>query len=197
MKVIDLTHSDIEKACETLISQFDCEFDLVVGIATGGRLIAETIAGKLNLPVLLVIRQRSLTQHKGRVKNLLKYIPKKILNAARIAENRLYEFLLRIKKSRATIDELKTGVSQISIISDDFSCFNNPEITNILLVDDAIDSGSTIKDTENFLKSKNRNWHIKTAVITQTFSRPLRKADYQIYNRTLVRFPWSNDCNNA
>ena len=188
MKVIDFTNADIEKACETLISQFDCRFDLVAGIAEGGRLIAETIAQKLNLPVLLVIRQRSLTQHKNKTKNIFKYIPKKTLNFVRIAENRCLEFLSKIRKNEEKSDK-------INIISDDLSFFKNPQIKNILLVDDAIDSGATVKNVEKFLQTKNKNWNIKVAVITQTFKRPMRKADYQIYNKILIRFPWSNDFN--
>ena len=62
-----------------------------------------------------------------------------------------------------------------------------------MLVDDAIDSGSTIRNAEKFLQTKNKNWNIKIAVITQSFKQPVRKADYQIYNKILVRFPWSND----
>ncbi|MCL2597907.1 MAG: phosphoribosyltransferase, partial [Paludibacter sp.] len=101
-------------------------------------------------------------------------------------ENRWYEMLMKIRKKKEKINE-------IGILSNDLSFFENPQIKNVLLVDDAIDSGATIRDTEKFLKTKNENWHIKVAVITQTFAQPLRKADYQIYNRVLVRFPWSND----
>jgi len=186
MKVINLTNEDIKRTCETLILQFDCPFDLVVGIAEGGRLIAETIAQKLNLPLLLVVRQRGLTPHKSKAKKILKHIPVKILNLIRIAENRWYEMLMKIRKKEKKLNEIR-------IISSDLSFFENPQIKNILLVDDAIDSGATIRDTEKFLKTKNKNWRIKVAVITQTFVQPLRKADYQIYNRILVRFPWSND----
>lgn len=186
MKVINVTKADITKACETLVSQFDCSFDLVVGIAEGGRFIAETIAQKLNLPLLLVARQRSLTPHKNKMKKILKHIPEKILNFIRIAENRCYEIGMKIRKKEEKINE-------ITIISHDLSFFENPQIQNILLVDDAIDSGATIRDTEKFLQIKNENWQIKVAVITQTFKQPLRKADYQIYNRILLRFPWSND----
>ena len=186
MKVIDFTTTDIEKACETLISQFDCQFDLVVGIAEGGRLMAEIISQKLELPLLLVIRQRKLTQYKSKSKNILKYIPKKILNLIRIIENRYCEFLLKIKKQAEQPDEIK-------ILSNELSFFENPQIKNILLVDDAIDSGSTVRNVEKFLQTKNNGWNIKIAVITQSFKQPVRKADYQLYNRVLVRFPWSND----
>jgi len=186
MKVIDLTNAEIEKNCESLILQFDCRFDLVVGIAEGGRLIAEIISRKLNLPLLLVIRQRKLTQYKSKTKNILKYIPEKILNIIRIIENRCYEILIKIRKNETQEDE-------ITIISNELSFFENHQIKNILLVDDAIDSGATVRNVEKFLQTKNKNWNIKIAVITQTFNRPARKADYQIYNKVLVRFPWSND----
>ena len=186
MKVIDFTNTDIEKACEALILQLDCRFDLVVGIAEGGRLIAECIAQKLHLPFLPVIRQRSLTQTKYHVKKILKYIPKKILNLIRITENRCLEFLSKRRKNEEKTDN-------IHILSNDLSFFKNPYIKNILLVDDAIDSGSTVSKVEKFLLTKNNHWNIKVAVITQTFNQPMRKADYQLYNKVLIRFPWSND----
>jgi hypoxanthine phosphoribosyltransferase len=186
MKVIDLTNTDIERACELLISQFEHQFDLVVGIAEGGRFIAETIAEKLNLPFLLVGRQRELTQYKSKAKNIFKHIPKKILNFVRMAENSCYEMLGKMRKYDEKLDK-------INILSNDLSFFKNPQMKNILLVDDAVDSGVTIRDTEKFLKMKNNNWDIKTAVITQTFHRPVKKADYKVYSKTLVRFPWSND----
>ena len=185
MKVLDLTNSDIEKSCELLIAQFDRQFDLLVGIAEGGRIIAETIAGKLNLPLLMVAKQRRLTQHKKKAKTVFKYFPKPLLNFARIAENRFYEITMKLKTSEKT--------DEITVISADCSFFDNPQIRNVLIIDDAIDSGATAASVEKFLMEKNKNWQMQVAVITQTFNRPIRNADYQLYNKTLIRFPWSND----
>ena len=188
MKVIDLTETDIEKACDDLIEQFDCSFDLVVGIAEGGKLIAETIVQKLGLPLLLVKRQRLLTTGKNRMKGVFKYVPKTLLNVVRIAENRFYEFSLN-KKNR------KDKSAEIQMLTDDSSFLESLPIKNVLLIDDAIDSGATILDVEKFLQP--RRWNIKVAVITQTFNNPLRNADYKVYDKTLIRFPWSSDYRNA
>jgi len=188
VKVIDLTETDIIKACDDLIVQFDCQFDLAIGIAEGGKFISETIAKKLNLPLLLVKRQRPLTNEKSRIKNIFKYIPKNLLNIARIAENRFYELSMN-KKSR------EDKSAEIQMLTDDSSFFESFPVKNVLLIDDAVDSGSTILDVEKFFKP--RHWNIKVAVITQTFNKPLKQADYKVYDKTLIRFPWSSDYRNV
>lgn len=188
MKVIDLTETDIKKTCDNLIVQFDCRFDLVIGIAEGGKLIAETIAQKLDLPLLLVKRQRPLTNRKSRIKSIFKHVPKRLLNIIRIAENRFYELSMN-KKNR------KDKSAEIQMLTDNYSFLEVLPIKNVLLIDDAIDSGATILDVEKFFQP--RSWNIKVAVITQTFNNPLIKADYKVYDKTLVRFPWSSDYHNA
>ena len=65
---------------------------------------------------------------------------------------------------------------------------------NILLVDDAIDSGATLNLIKEHIHKNYQNSNIKIAVITITTKEPIISADYYIYNnRTLIRFPWSND----
>lgn len=189
VKVIDLiTEMDIEKACDDLIAQFDCTFDLVIGIADGGTLIAETIAKKLNLPLLMVKRQRPLTNKKSRIRNVFKYMPRKLLNIIRVFENSFYQLSLKRKNRKD-----KSG--EIQILTDNFSFLDSLPIKNVLLTDDAVDSGATILDVEKFFQS--RHWNFKVAVITQTFNKPMINADYKVYDKTLIRFPWSSDCPNA
>ena len=185
VKVIDLTEMDIDKACDELISQFDCSFDLAVGIADGGKIVAEKIALKTHLPLLIVKRQRSLTNKKNRIKAVFKYIPKRVLNFFRVLESSFYQLSLKRKKRKD-----KSG--EIQMCCEDCSFLETKSIKNVLLIDDALDSGATILDVEKFFEPK--HWNFKVAVITQTFNQPLINADYKIYNKTLIRFPWSSDC---
>ena len=64
----------------------------------------------------------------------------------------------------------------------------------VLLVDDAIDSGATLLLIKQYLLNEFPDIDVKIAVITVTTRHPLVMADYYRYNnRTLIRFPWSND----
>lgn len=183
-KVIELFDEELDNACIELSEKITGHFDLVVGIAEGGRYIATQIAGKLHLPLLFIKKQRKLTEQKNKIKPFLPFLPKFILNSLRILEGYYYE--LRFK------DEWKDASDDVRFISDDISLFNET-IRSVLLVDDSIDSGATMKDCIRFLKKQCPHIQVKTAVLTQTFKKSLVEADYKIYDRTLIRYPWSSD----
>lgn len=64
----------------------------------------------------------------------------------------------------------------------------------MLLVDDAVDSGTTMLRVAEALRCGNPEIELRTAVITVTTAAPLLRPDYTIYDdRTLIRFPWSMD----
>lgn len=64
----------------------------------------------------------------------------------------------------------------------------------VLLVDDAIDTGMTLKIVKNFLVNQfNETNDIKIAVVTSTNRHPVMEADFFLYNRVLIRFPWASD----
>ena len=64
----------------------------------------------------------------------------------------------------------------------------------ILVIDDAIDSGDTLAAIVKTLRQTNPYVSVSIAVITETTRRPRIRANYTLYrNRTLIRFPWSND----
>ncbi len=65
---------------------------------------------------------------------------------------------------------------------------------NILIIDDAIDSGDTLFAIAETLKKANGKATLRIAVMTETTEQPRIRADYSLYrNKTLIRFPWSND----
>ncbi len=64
----------------------------------------------------------------------------------------------------------------------------------ILVVDDAVDSGATLRAVISKLTATYPDKEIKTAVITVTAEAPVFMPDYYLYhNSTLVRMPWSID----
>ena len=185
MKVVDLLDEKLYEACTALSRKIDCSIDLIIGIAEGGRFVAEVVAKKLDRPLLIVKKQRKLTKKKNNLKKLLPFFPKPILNGLRIVESLLYECFF----NKAWKDQS----NDVAFVSEDFSFLYNENVQTVLLIDDAIDSGSTIKDCLQFLLKQREDLQIKVAVITQTCKRPFYNPDYKMYTETLIRFPWSND----
>ena len=67
----------------------------------------------------------------------------------------------------------------------------------ILLIDDAIDSGDTLRAIAETLRKTNPDTETDIAVVTETTKRPCIRANHTLYrNRTLIRFPWSSDYKN-
>ena len=67
-------------------------------------------------------------------------------------------------------------------------------VSKILLIDDAVDSGATLKAIVEKFKAEYPNAEIRSAVITLTYPQAVYKPDYCIYNNlTLIRTPWSID----
>lgn len=64
----------------------------------------------------------------------------------------------------------------------------------ILVVDDALDTGHTLKAVLNYLAANGFSMeNIKSAVLTTTGEAPLIKADYSLFDQILCAFPWSYD----
>jgi len=66
----------------------------------------------------------------------------------------------------------------------------------VLLVDDAADTGYTLASAKQQLQTLMPHCHIYTAVITVSQPRCIISPDFALYrNRTLIRFPWAADYN--
>lgn len=165
--------------------------DIIIGIRTGGYVIAEIMANALQTkPLLLAIsRQRTSTQRKSKIKflkKILSFLPYRVTDYLRVLEHKhLNSRSTRRQQSFSpNIDELSTlrGVLR--------TCENY----KILIVDDAIDSGETMKSVSDVVRAEaNSTCIIKTAAITVTTDSPLIQPDYTLYRHVLCRLPWSFD----
>lgn len=188
MNVVDLNNSDFAGACVQLGSKaIDTGFapDVVLGIATGGLLVADEIkkAGLFGEARFVSTEsRRQSTELKGGVGlgRLLKKLPAVINNLLRHLESLLRQLFHDANETRRVefqgdaIEVIKAG-------------------RKILIVDDAVDSGVTLRSVIEHVKVLNSNIQIKTAVITVTWQNPLVTPDFQVYRNLLVRFPWSAD----
>lgn len=186
MPVITLHPSLLADACHQLscrIMAAGCHPSLIVGILNGGAEVARLMRQDFaDIPYAEVRMSRPSTQNKetGLMHRLLQFMPLWLCNLLRIVESRVVEL-----RSKGRMPE-RMG----SVILD----AEVPAGGTILLVDDAIDTGATVSKLRQLLGEQYPGVDVKVAVITVTTSHPVCDADFFLYhNRTLCRFPWSND----
>lgn len=178
MKVITLDTATFVDACHAL-EDMAATFapDIVVGIAHGGVEVARNMFDKL--PHVTVDAHRPSTSVKNshpRLMACIKRLPRWAKNTLRILENRI-------------LTSKKPGVPVVSFNPSALAGFRR-----ILVVDDAVDSGSTARTVLDVLGSLPGSPSTALAVITVTTRNPITNADFALYrNGTLIRFPWSMD----
>jgi len=189
-----LGQHEFEVACAQLMRLVEQDYApaLIVGIRTGGMVVAECMArhSSLPLPVLPVTSRRASTNTKARIplfRATLSALPRPAVNLLRRVE---HKFLIapRAQQQRAqTIDQRE--VEEIARWLAD--CDSRQ---HLLIADDAVDSGVTLATVVNHLSTAcPAGTEIRTAVITQTLEQPVIRPSYTLYRNTLCRFPWSFD----
>ena len=63
----------------------------------------------------------------------------------------------------------------------------------ILIVDDAVDSGYTLKNVVDKLEKNNSSAKIYSLAVVVTDKNAVKIPDYYLYSDVLIRFPWSLD----
>lgn len=160
--------------------------DCIVGIRTGGWAVAQGMAPLFPDAVLLdvCLRRPSTGSKTGAVKRVVKGMPRFFQNWLRILE----AYLL------AALDDGKVPSDVFTLPEGVAARLAKENPGDILIVDDAIDSGKTIWRVAEAVKRAVPSARVKTAVITVTTKKPLVSPDFSLYNnRTLIRFPWAID----
>lgn len=183
-RVVTLDDRNFDDACRRLRNRLG-HFapDLVVAIPTGGRYVAASMFS--DVPIVEISHRRPSTDRKKRyplLKKLMKVAPYPVLDVIRILES----YILQLKHC-----EIK-NIDPKSI--DQAAKEKIGQASNILIVDDAIDSGATVSAVVSTVKTLAPKAVVKTAVINVSTSTPMRQPDFTLYNNnTLIRFPWSMD----
>jgi hypoxanthine phosphoribosyltransferase len=165
---------------------------LVVGVRTGGLVVAESMvrAASVPLPVLPVTCRRAATRAKARIPTLravLTALPRPALDLLRRIEHRLFIAPRTHQACPQQVDH-----AEVDTISAWLA--NQSSRARILVTDDAIDSGVTLASVLRLLRAAcPSGTEVRSAVITQTLEQPLTTPDYVLFHNTLCRFPWSFD----
>lgn len=167
------------------------KFDATVAIFRGGSLVCQSLCHNLPEEYLghwsTVMLQRPSTKKKdGLIGKILPYFPIPILNLMRLVESSILNLRHKIKRD-VILPEVSLGCKLRELLC----THSSPEI---LVVDDAVDSGITLAAVYRSIHEINPKAKVTSAVITVTTSQPEINPDFSIYsNHTLIRFPWSKD----
>jgi hypoxanthine phosphoribosyltransferase len=188
IEVITLNREIFSEKCSELIGRIDFRSDLIVGILGGGGYIIDEIMSEVGLDStqfeLVKLQRGNKFKSNYIIKSILKFLPYRITNKLRIFESR---------KARSSIVDL--NLTEVSAESIDFklNLDSRETVKNILILDDAIDTGRTMFIIKNSLSKLFPESQVNTAVISWTQENSIIKPDYYLYKNILVRFPWSLD----
>jgi hypoxanthine phosphoribosyltransferase len=166
----------------------------VIGIANGGARLAAMmrtlIPDVAQLPYLVIVAQRPETSRKKRMQatRLLCRLPYALTNSLRRVEAIYREH----KVGDQPVLPLQLTVPES--FRTDFSAL--PPSAHILVLDDAVDTGQTLQNVLLTLQTLRPDCFLRTAAITLTMRRTVKKPDLVLYEYVLCRFPWSYDYRN-
>lgn len=195
MKVIDCRSEaafsvECRKLAE-LIKKKGVEYDLVIGVATGGKDVADKIVEYLGYSgeYAIVKRQRLSTQAKNKtpfLRQIIQALPTWINDKLRALEVTVAEWKFERSRHKSFPRcEVRSISNGEAILKGDHQ--------NILIIDDTIDSGRTLLDVEHYVRQHNEKGKVEFAALTTTHRRPLLVSDYLLYERCILKFPWSLD----
>ena len=168
--------------------------NLVVGVRTGGYVIAEMLDLQDDAVLLPLTSQRPGTAlSPGTVAKSrssffthgLRRLPYFVNDRLRLFEHRV---LLRRANRTKGVRTLRK--EELDAIAAAISAGRN----KILIVDDAVDSGSTLMAVSDTLRElAGPDGIVRTAAINVTTPTPLIEPDYILYRNVICRFHWSFD----
>lgn len=182
MEVITLSHKAFIEKCAELNSKLDFQPDMVVGILNGGGYVVKEFQ-YIDFELVKLQRDNWLKNH-FLVKLILRALPYFVSDKLRKIES---------KKAKQSIQAINLDELKQHVVDFKFDNISRGGIKNILIVDDAIDTGKTMFVIKNNLTKWFPNAKIKTAVISWTIENSIIIPDYSLFKNTLVRFPWSKD----
>lgn len=191
--VVSLDLRGFEAACAELLRLAAARDrpDVVIGIPTGGRWVAEAMARAAPLPTLSLTCRRPSTatkQRSGLVRAVLGRLPRPALDRLRVLEHR---FLAR-QHASAGAQQRHFDAEEQAQLRDWFAA--GARTPSVLVVDDAVDSGATLAAVLTEVRRlAPPGARIASAAITVTTERPIARPDFALFDRQLCRFPWSMD----
>lgn len=173
------TLTTLPKQCAdlaSLIIEDGYKPDYILYIERAGKIIGQMLSKELNCPYEGVWVLKEKRKFREILRPVLRFLPKNFVSILRSAQ----------KHYRENIQSHKRDVR--------YAQSNKLAGFKVLIVDDAVDTGSSIKALIQFLESANSDiLAVKSAVITTVTKKPLYTPDYSLYKNKCFIFPWSVD----
>ena len=147
----------------------------ILYVERAGLFVAYEIAKHLKCSSITGIHaKRGGNSLKSKFRIILRWLPKRVTD------------LMRRIEEKSNIHNVKS--ERNVYIEGQFP----PKRNNILLVDDAVDTGNSLKAVVNFLVSKGYHQDsLHSIVLTTTRKHPEYRADISLFNGISFAFPWS------
>ena len=192
--VKQVTRAELGALCTRLADQVrDFDPDLIVGIATGGADIAEAVAEELGGTRLVIVKSQrpgTLIKQGRLVSRVLSSLPEPLADLARWVEVEYREavFYLHLRRHGVDRSDLAGRIQRPEVLAEAVG-----GASRVLVVDDTLDSGQTLRGVVQAVEADNPRAEIRTAVIATTWRRPPVRPDYVLQGRLLLRLPSSFD----
>ena len=193
MEVRTINSSELEKLSLTLleaVQKAHGNIDTLVGIASGGAYISRIMQKKLRSEgwhgsyfELSLPRSSTQTKRAFGLKRLLTKLPYSILDLLRKAESRFHE-----ARKPAKCD---LSSKQVPLLPEEKQIIGTAQ--SLLIVDDAVDTGTTLLAVKQTIQKINPDIKIITAVLTVTHKTPYIEPDHTLFRDVLLRCPWAED----
>lgn len=194
MKVITLNNAGLDwqtrELAHRVLADHPAPFDCVLSVKKGGSYVAASFLKSFPSQNMasygeIDLHRPSTHYKKGMLVSLLPHVPLWILNTMRFTEACLLKLNQQIFEPKAPVVQLPDDISRT---------VTGVDVPEILVIDDAVDSGKTVRGIVNAILGANPKARVKVLAITVTTASPMIMADYYIYyDSVLVRFPWSKD----
>lgn len=183
MNCIELSIKKLDEVCCNFAFEIKKEYqpDMVIYLAKGAYLIGKSMSDVFGAPLIAIGSNREGNELKEKLALLLGVLPRWLCNFLRRIE--LRSNVHGHKKERHI--EFLDNVVSLNIQNSNLK---------ILLVDDSVDTGSSILAAKKLIKSKFSNSVIKVAVLNvMSQSRENIEVDYYLYTDKMLRTPMSKD----
>lgn len=179
MNYTELSIENIKELSKKLASKIESDSynpDMVIFLKEGGAMLGYEVAKNLNIPVEGIKVSRKGNKLKECLSGILGILPQKIKFILRNIE---FNSGFHKKNSKR---ECK-GIDELQLKGD-----------NILIVDDSVDTGYSVKALCDAIKKKKCSVNLKVAALNKfSQSDEVVKTDYYIYLDSIIVYPWSKD----
>lgn len=182
MDCFEISMENFEEECRNWAEELKKHYqpDMVIYVAKAGYLIGKTMSEVFRVPLVGISAVRKGNRLKSIVGPFFSLVPN-------VIRNRLIEFELKSNVHKADSER------HVEFIND-LSKYKESEIKNIIIVDDSIDTGYSMRAVKETVQSHFKEASVKTAGFNVwDKSKDIIITDFSLFTNTIIKAPMSKD----